>query len=181
MDQYLEHLYIFQEIDILFIPPPHSPYAVTSLGVIIDSKLKTTDEYQFWVPGEPNGLTATDTSAVVMSLEGWRDTSAYNYANTVICTKPSGYVFSSVTGKYYLYHPTSVTRTQAEDVCRKEGGGLATLIGQQGSSIITWVKATYGNPIGYWVDGTDEQNEGIWVFKNGEEEHEDTFLFSWHN
>jgi hypothetical protein len=84
---------------------------------------------------------------------------------------PPGYIFTCITGKYYKLYRLQATQAMAKSICSQENATLAIFRGPPGSSLYGWTQQAFSlaSPIGYaWIDGTDGQTEGTWVFADGE-------------
>jgi hypothetical protein len=88
---------------------------------------------------------------------------------------PPGYNFSCISGKYYKLYPIpGMNWTQAHSHCSQDNAKLATLHGSAGKRVMNWAIDVLFQPYRadeyYWpmfLDGTDVQTEGTWIFQDG--------------
>jgi hypothetical protein len=82
-------------------------------------------------------------------------------------SQAQGSVFNSTTGHWYelVSSGTNGAWSNAENNALALGGHLVTINDEAEE---TWLRATFGSDIRYWIGFTDSAVEGTWVWASGE-------------
>lgn len=93
----------------------------------------------------------------------------------LMATMPGMFIYASVSnydtiefnGHHYARIDQSMTWKEAKKYCEEQGGYLATITSEEEQNIIqNLIKG--GEKAQYWLGGTDEAEEGTWVWVTGE-------------
>ena len=142
------------------------------LGHEFFSKPNKTLPPQNWGAPEPNRANGGECCKCVrmMPPRTWDDVMCSNLDfYPVLCRKPIGY-FRGSNGVYYkIIHKQVTSYDDALAACQAEGASLAVpygLANVRGLDAIRAIPFATGLD-GYWLDGTDQAQEGIWMMKDG--------------
>ena len=87
------------------------------------------------------------------------------------CTKPVGYFEATGNGIFYkIIHKKTTSFAEAKALCVRDGAVMAIFYGPpavRAIGAVRYIETDLTTLDGYWVDGTDEAQEGIWVMANG--------------
>jgi hypothetical protein len=85
--------------------------------------------------------------------------------NLHVVTLPKGAV--EFKGHWYVVSNDSVSQGEASEKCEAIGGTLARIQSAEEQAFIEELIRKKGRRKHYWLDGTDEQQEGVWLFSDG--------------
>ena len=130
----------------------------------------STDPMQMWAIGQT--FTASAYEALVMTAAGWKIPAASSNvaANSVICSKTTPiYTLNSNTSKYYSFRMDKVTQTEAQLICKADGGYLAITYGEAARiNVLHRFSGFYAWTRDFWVAGVYNSTTARWIFPNSE-------------
>ena len=130
----------------------------------------STDPMQMWAIGQT--FTASAYEALVMTAAGWKIPAASSNvaANSVICSKTTPiYTLNSNTSKYYSFRMDKVTQTEAQLICKADGGYLAITYGEAARiNVLDRFSGFYAGKKDFWVAGVYNSTTARWIFPNSE-------------
>ncbi|XP_066270068.1 uncharacterized protein [Branchiostoma lanceolatum] len=133
--------------------------------VFEDGQTLVSSGYDNWWPGEPKGVVHENCAEVVGPEHLWNDLSCNGFTRgfscQLVCLK-AGYV--SFNGGCYKYFAELKTYDEAKQTCAADGGQLAM---PKDDATNTFIH-DLGGATRRWFGLTRDDNEGQWVFGNGQ-------------
>ena len=83
-------------------------------------------------------------------------------------TTPDQRVLNPANQHLYLYVKTPLAWHEARDYCVSQGGHLVTIQAPSENRFVYDLATKYNTQVGTWLGGTDEAEEGTWVWVTGE-------------